>query len=68
MLKYVAAVRTEISEEFSASIIRVTRIDELRTTIALTINIRTLRRDTICSSLQLLVTANTVLSSPILSS
>jgi hypothetical protein len=38
MLHRVALVRTEVSEEFSASFIRVTRIDELGTTLALTSN------------------------------
>jgi hypothetical protein len=36
MLRRVALVRTEVSEEHSASFIRVTRIDELGTTQALT--------------------------------
>jgi hypothetical protein len=31
MLRHVAFVRTDVSEELSASIIRVTRISELRT-------------------------------------
>jgi hypothetical protein len=48
-----ALVRTDVSEELSASIIRVTRIGELGTTLAIT------------SVYQLLVTAN-VPSSPIL--
>jgi hypothetical protein len=47
----VALVRTDLSEELSASIIRVTRIAELGTTLVVT-------------SL-LLVNANVVLSSPI---
>jgi demethoxyubiquinone hydroxylase (CLK1/Coq7/Cat5 family) len=33
-LRRVALVRTDVSEEFSASIIRVTRIGELGTTLA----------------------------------
>jgi hypothetical protein len=41
MLRRVALVRTDISEELSASIIRVTRIAELGTTLALTSNRRT---------------------------
>jgi hypothetical protein len=45
MLRCVALVRTDVSEELSASIIRVTRIGELGT-LALTSNRRTLRRDT----------------------
>jgi hypothetical protein len=39
MLCRVALVRTDVSEELSASIIRVTRIDELRT-LAVTSNRR----------------------------
>jgi hypothetical protein len=46
MLRRVALVKTDVSEEISASIIRVTRIDELGTTLAVTINRRTLRRNT----------------------
>jgi hypothetical protein len=38
MLRRVALVRTDVSEELSASIIRVTRIGELGTTLALTSN------------------------------
>jgi hypothetical protein len=34
MLRRVALVRTDVSEELSASFIRVTRIGELRTTLA----------------------------------
>jgi hypothetical protein len=52
----VALVRTDVSEELRASFIRVIRIGELGTTLAVTSNRRTLR---------LLVTAN-VTSSPIL--
>jgi hypothetical protein len=55
MLCRVALVRTDVSEELSASIIRVTRIGELRTSLAITSNQCTL-----------LVTANIVPSSPIL--
>jgi hypothetical protein len=44
MLRRVALVRTDVSEERTASFIRVTRIGELRTTLALTSNRRTLRR------------------------
>jgi hypothetical protein len=36
MLRRVALVRTNVSEELSASIIRVTRIGELGTTLAVT--------------------------------
>jgi hypothetical protein len=45
MLRRVAPVRTEVSEEFSASFIRVTRICDLETTLAVTSNRRTLRRN-----------------------
>jgi hypothetical protein len=37
MLRRVALVRTDVSEELSASFIKVTRIDELGTTLAVTI-------------------------------
>jgi hypothetical protein len=46
VLRLVALVRTDVSEEPSASIIRVTRIGELGTTLAVTSNRRTLRRNT----------------------
>jgi hypothetical protein len=46
MSRHVALVRTYISEELSASIIRVTRIGELGTTFAVTSNRHTLRRNT----------------------
>jgi hypothetical protein len=38
MLRRVALVRTDVSEELSASFIRVTRIGELGTTLAVTSN------------------------------
>jgi hypothetical protein len=44
MLRRVALVRTDVSEELSALFIRVTRIDELATTLAVTSNRRTVRR------------------------
>jgi hypothetical protein len=50
----VALVKTDVSEELSASIIRVTRIGE-EGTLAVTRNRRTLRRNT---KYTLLVTAN----------
>jgi hypothetical protein len=53
MLRRAALVRTGDSEELSASSIRVTRIGELRTTLAVTMH-------------QLLVTDSVVPSSPIL--
>jgi hypothetical protein len=40
-LRRVALVRTDVSEELSASFIRVTRIDELGKTLAVTSNRRT---------------------------
>jgi hypothetical protein len=46
MLRRVALVRTDVSEEISVSIIRVTRIGKLGTTLAVTSNRRTLRRNT----------------------
>jgi hypothetical protein len=50
MLRRVDLVRTDVSEEPSASILRVTRIGELGTTIAVTSNLRRMHL--------LLVTAN----------
>jgi hypothetical protein len=44
MLRYVALVRTDVSEEISAYIIRVTRIGEL-SALAVTSNRRKLRRN-----------------------
>jgi hypothetical protein len=58
MLRHVALVRTDVSEELSASVIRMTRINELGTTLAVTSNR--------CSVSQLLVTASFVPTSPIL--
>jgi hypothetical protein len=46
MLRRVALARTDVSEALSASFIRVTRIDELGTRLAVTSNRRTLRRNT----------------------
>jgi hypothetical protein len=67
MLIRVTLVRTDVSEELSASFIRVTRIGELRTTLAITSNRRTLLRNTksipkpqilhIYSSLKLIIVA-----------
>jgi hypothetical protein len=42
MLHLVTLVRTDVSKELGASFIRVTRIDELGTTLAVTSNRRTL--------------------------
>jgi hypothetical protein len=55
MLRRVALVRTDVSEELGSSFIRLTRIGELGTTLSVTSNRRTL-----------LVTASVVPSSPIL--
>jgi hypothetical protein len=46
MLRRVALVRSDVSEELNASIIRVTKIGELGTTLAVTSNRRTLGRNT----------------------
>jgi hypothetical protein len=56
MLRRVALVRIDVSEEPNASFIRVTRIGELGTTLAVTVFLRSVRR--------LLVTASVVPSSP----
>jgi hypothetical protein len=61
MLRHVALVRTDVSEELSASFVRVTRIGELSTTLSVSCNRRTLG-----SLHRLLVTASVVPSSPIL--
>jgi hypothetical protein len=45
MLRRVALVRTDVWEELSASFIRVTGIDELGSTLAVTSNLRMLRRN-----------------------
>jgi hypothetical protein len=45
MLRYVPLVRNDFSEEPSASIISETKIGELRTSLAVTSNRRTLRRN-----------------------
>jgi hypothetical protein len=46
MLRRVALVRIDVSEELGASIIRITRIGKLRTSLVVTSNRRTLRRNT----------------------
>jgi hypothetical protein len=45
MLRRVALVRTDVSEELSASFSKVTRIGELGATLAVTSNRRKLRRN-----------------------
>jgi hypothetical protein len=47
MLRRVALMRTDVSEELIAFFIRVTRVGELGTTLAVTSNRRTLRRNTL---------------------
>jgi hypothetical protein len=63
MLRRVALVRTDISEECSASIITVTRIGEPRTTLTVAGN---RGKVFLCSVLRFLVTANVVPISAIL--
>jgi hypothetical protein len=53
MLRRVALVRTDVSEETIASIIRVKRIGELETTVAITIKLRTLQRNNTTHSISL---------------
>jgi hypothetical protein len=62
MLRRMGLVRSDVSEERIASIIRVTRIVELGTTLAITSNPSTLRRNT---TLRFSVTANVVPNSSI---
>jgi hypothetical protein len=52
LLRRVALVRTDVSEEPGAFIIRVTKIGELGTTQAATSNRRTLRRNTFLRSVR----------------
>jgi hypothetical protein len=52
MLPPVALVRTDVSEERSTSIIRVTRFGEIRKKLAVTSNQGMLRRNTTCISSQ----------------
>jgi hypothetical protein len=61
ILRRVPLTRTDVSEKYSASIIRVTRIDELGAMLAVTSNRRTLQRNR-----RLLVTPNVIPSSLIL--
>jgi hypothetical protein len=68
MLRCLALVRADVSEEISPSIIRVTRIGEVRKMLAITRNGRTLSMNLVflrCVR-PLLVKANVVPSSPIL--
>jgi hypothetical protein len=64
MLRRVALVRADVSQEHSTSIFSAARIGELGTTLAINSNRPTLRRNTYCMC-RLLVTANFAPSSPI---
>jgi hypothetical protein len=69
MLRRVALVRTDVSKELNSSFIRVTRMGELGTTLAVTSNRRKLHARMLVflhSVRWLLITSNVVLSSPIL--
>jgi hypothetical protein len=77
MIRRVALIRKYVSGELSASFIRVTRIGELGTTLAVTSNRRTLRRYQVYQEIpihlvflrsvrRLLVRASVVPSSPLL--
>jgi hypothetical protein len=57
MLRRVALVRTYVSKDRSASFIRVTRIGELGTTLAVTSNRRTLRQTLSSSDMSVLTRA-----------
>jgi hypothetical protein len=61
MLRHVALVRTDLSAELIASIIRVTRIGELGTTLAVTSNRRFLSHCVFIRSLRLLLVRLTLL-------
>jgi hypothetical protein len=64
MLRRVALVRTDVSEELSASFIRVTRIGKLGTTLAVTSNRHTERAASVVPSLPILVTLRMEVISP----
>jgi hypothetical protein len=61
MLHRVALVRTDVSRDRIASIIRVTRNDELGTTLAVTSNRSRLRRYTTAGAITELLSANDIL-------
>jgi hypothetical protein len=63
MLRRVALVKTNVSEELSGPFFRVTRIGELGTTLAVTSNRRTLRRNTNTKLVFLVTLMNEALSS-----
>jgi hypothetical protein len=58
MLSHVALVRTDVSEERTTAIIRLTRICEL-VTLAVTSNRRTLRRNTVTLMMEALRSSET---------
>jgi hypothetical protein len=60
MLRRVALVRTDVSEELSSSFISVTRIGELGTTLAITSNRRSVRRLLVIASVVPSSTASVV--------
>jgi hypothetical protein len=60
MLRRVALVKTDISEELCVSFIRVTRIGDLGTTLAVTSNRRMLRRNTLLRSVRRLLVIGSV--------
>jgi hypothetical protein len=62
MLRRVALIRTDVSEELNASFLTVTKIGELGTTLAVTSNRRTVF---LRSEIRLLATDSVVPSSPI---
>jgi hypothetical protein len=64
MLRRVALVRTDVSEKLSASFIRVTRIGELETTLAVTSNRRTLLMEALNSSETSVLTRATQRNNP----
>jgi hypothetical protein len=55
LLRRVALVRTDVLDELSVSFIRVTRIGQLGTTLAVTGNRRTLRRNTLLPNVRRLL-------------
>jgi hypothetical protein len=59
MLRRVALVRTDVSEERISSIIRVTRIGELGTTLAVTSNRHKLRRNTYTLMMKAILSSQT---------